>query len=263
MNVVVEGVSIEIEGIPIVTDVDITVASGSFHGLIGPNGSGKSTVLRAIYRSLRPVRGVVLLEGDDLWGALNARQAARRRAVVTQDSVFDLEFTVRDVVAMGRTPHKGAFSRDDERDRQVVDRALRDVEMTWAEARSVATLSGGERQRVLLGRALAQEAPVLVLDEPTNHLDVRAQHELLDLVRSLGLTTIAALHDLDHAASVCDRITVLDQGRVAATGAPTEVLVPELIREVFGVAAHVGRHPLTGRLHVVTASLPSSDEKES
>ncbi|MGD9795509.1 MAG: ABC transporter ATP-binding protein, partial [Acidimicrobiia bacterium] len=197
--------------------------------------------------------GAVALDGDDLWQTLSARDAARRRAVVTQDSTIDFDFSVADVVAMGRSPHKGLFERDNEHDSEIVSGALEDVEMAWAAARLVSTLSGGERQRVLLARALAQQAPILLLDEPTNHLDVRAQLELLDLVRSLGLTTIAALHDLDHAASTCDTITVIDRGRVVVTGAPAEVLTPDLIGEVFGVRAHVGPHPLTGRIHVATA----------
>jgi len=129
--------------------------------------------------------------------------------------------------------------------------------MGWAARRLVGTLSGGERQRVFLARAIAQDAPILVLDEPTNHLDVRAQLELLELVRSLQLTTLTALHDLDHAASVCDSITVLHRGSVVATGTPTEVLTPALIREVFGVDAHIGTHPLTGRMHIAVAPLPT------
>jgi iron complex transport system ATP-binding protein len=255
MRVTVAGVHILIEDIPIVSDVSIDVQPGHLHGIVGPNGSGKSTILRCIYRSLRPCQGAVRLDGDDLWTDLSARAAARRRAVVAQDTTLDLDFSVRDVVAMGRAPHKGLFERDNLHDGELIDSALADVGMAWAGHRLVATLSGGERQRVFLARAMVQQAPILVLDEPTNHLDVRAQVELLDLVRSLGLTTITALHDLDHAASVCDAITVVQRGRVVVTGAPIEVLTPELIGDVFGVRAHVGSHPITGRLHIAVAPL--------
>ena len=258
MKVTVAGVHVVIDDHRIVSDVSVEVQSGHLHGVVGPNGSGKSTILRCIYRSLRPTEGAVRLDGDDLWRDLSARAAARRRAVVAQDTNLDLDFSVRDVVAMGRAPHKRLFERDNQRDAVLIDKALADVGMAWAGERLVATLSGGERQRVFLARALVQQAPILVLDEPTNHLDVRAQVELLELVRSLGLTTITALHDLDHAASICDAITVVHHGRVVVTGPPIEVLTPQLIGDVFGVRAHVGSHPITGRMHIAVAPLDTS-----
>lgn len=259
MRVGISGVDVSIEGQAILAGVTFEVEDGEFHGVIGPNGSGKSTLLRCVYRALQPTAGAIVFDGDDLWRSLTARAAARRRAVVTQDSSIDLDFSVRDVVAMGRSPHKGIFERDNRADAAIVADALETVGMAWAIERLVATLSGGERQRVLLARALAQRAPVLVLDEPTNHLDVRAQVELLDLIRSLGLTTIAALHDLDQAAALCDSVSVLQRGRVVASGPPSAVLTPALIEEVFGVRAHIGTHPLTGRPHVTVAALsPSS-----
>ena len=265
MNVTIAGVDVVIETHQILGDVSIDIATGHFHGIVGPNGSGKSTLLRCIYRALEPTHGLVLLDGDDLWRTLSARHAARRRAIVAQDSAIDLDFSVRDVVAMGRAPHKGLFDRDDQNDRRIIDDALTSVGMAWAVDRLVATLSGGERQRVLLARALAQQAPILVLDEPTNHLDVRAQLELLDLVHSLGHTTIAALHDLDHAASLCHTISVLHLGRLVVTGPPHEVLTPELIGDVFGVRAHIGTHPITGRLHIAVAAAPATtpDDKDT
>ena len=255
MKVSIRGVQIAIDDNPILDDVALEVAPGEVHGLVGPNGSGKSTLLRCVYRALRPAAGTVHLGADDLWRDLSPKESARRRAVVSQDSPLDFDFTVRDVVAMGRMPHSTLMGRSDARDGEIVDRALEAVAMSWAQRRLVGTLSGGERQRVFLARAIAQEAPILVLDEPTNHLDVRAQLELLELVRSLRLTTLTALHDLDHAASVCDSITVLRRGSVVATGTPTEVLTPALIREIFGVDAHIGTHPLTGRMHIAVAPL--------
>ena len=255
MKVSVAGVDLAIGGVDIVSGASLEVSSGSFHGIVGPNGCGKSTLLRSIYRSLKPVAGSIVFDDADLWQALNAKTAARRRAVVTQDHIGDLDFSVREVVAMGRTPHKGIFDRDTSDDTDIVDRALADVGMNWASRRVLNTLSGGERQRVLLARALAQQAPILILDEPTNHLDVRAQVELLELVRSLGMTTITALHDLDHAASICDAITVMQRGTVVATGPPLGVLTAERIAAVFGVAAHIGTHPLTGRVQISVAPL--------
>ncbi|MYQ67724.1 ATP-binding cassette domain-containing protein [Streptomyces sp. SID4950] len=222
-------------------------------GLIGPNGSGKSTLLRSAYRVLRPVAGAVLIGGEDVWG-LSAREAARRRAIVTQHTVLGAEFTVEEVVAMGRTPHRGTLDRDGAEDHRTVRRALEDVHMAWASGRSFATLSGGEQQRVLLARALAQEAGLLILDEPTNHLDVRAQFDVLDLLRDLGMTTLTALHDLDHAVSYCDRVAVMAEGGLVAVGPPADVLTPELVHRVFGVRAVLDTHPLTGRPRIAVAS---------
>ncbi|WP_131742961.1 ABC transporter ATP-binding protein [Actinomadura roseirufa] len=254
MRLVIAGVTARIEGTAIVSGVDLVAEPGSFVGLIGPNGSGKSTLLRTVYRSLRPSDGVVSLDGDDLW-RMRARQAALRRAVVTQHGELSGEFSVAEVVAMGRAPHKGILERENSADRAVVEQSLERVGLAHAAERLFSTLSGGERQRALVARALAQEAPLLILDEPTNHLDVRAQLGLLDLVRSLGMTLLAALHDLDHAAAYCDHVIVLEKGRVRASGPPLEVLTPGFVAEVFGVRAHIGEHPITGRPHIAVASL--------
>ncbi|WP_433171750.1 ABC transporter ATP-binding protein [Actinoallomurus sp. CA-150999] len=255
MRLRIAGLSARIDARPILSDVELTAEPGEFVALVGPNGSGKSTLLRTVYRALRPTAGVISLDGADLW-AMRARQAARRRAVVTQHGDVDAELSVAEVVTMGRGPHKGLLDRENDTDRAVVRTSLERVGMVGEAGRPFSTLSGGERQRVLLARALAQQAPLLVLDEPTNHLDVRAQLDLLDLVRDLGLTLLAALHDLDHAAAYGDRVVVLEQGRIVGHGPPLEVLTPELIAQVFGVRAHIGPHPITGRPHIAVASRP-------
>ncbi|MFD8493134.1 ABC transporter ATP-binding protein [Amycolatopsis sp. NPDC059657] len=252
MKVVIGEVSVRIDDTTILDGVDLVAEPGEITGVIGPNGSGKSTLLRCVYRALKPNTGTIHIGPDDVWRT-SARQAGLRTAVVAQDHDLDNDYSVLEIVAMGRTPHKGILDRETESDRSIVEDALARVAMTWAAHRVFATLSGGERQRVLLARALTQEAPVLLLDEPTNHLDIGAQHELLDLVRELGLTTIAALHDLDHATTYCDRLALLRAGRVIATGTPAEVLVADRVAEVFGVRSAVVPHPLTGRPHFVTA----------
>jgi iron complex transport system ATP-binding protein len=253
MQLEFEGVSINIASARIVSDVSLRIAPGEMVGLVGPNGSGKSTLLRSAYRVLRPIGGAALIGGESVW-AMSAREAARRRAIVTQHTALDAEFSVKEVVAMGRTPRKGMLDRDGDRDHQIVERALDDVHMLWAAQRSFTTLSGGEQQRVLIARALAQEAGLLILDEPTNHLDVRAQFEVLDLLRHLGLTTLTALHDLDHAVSYCDRVAVMAEGKLVAVGVPTEVLTPDLVHDVFGVRAMLDTHPITGRPRIAVAS---------
>ncbi|MEZ0111115.1 iron complex transport system ATP-binding protein [Catenulispora sp. EB89] len=252
MQLELKGVCVDIDTRPILSDVDLRIAPGELVALVGPNGSGKSTLLRTVYRTLRPRAGAVFLGGDDL-RRLRPREAALRRAVLPQHGDAGSEFTAAEVVGMGRTPHLRSWQRPGDGDASIVGEALERVGLSWAADRLVTTLSGGERQRVLLARALAQQAPLLVLDEPTNHLDIRSQLELLELVRDLGLTLLAALHDLDHAASLADRVVVLRDGAVVANGAPSETLTPALIREVFGVRAHVGSHPITGRPHIAVA----------
>jgi iron complex transport system ATP-binding protein len=246
MRLVLEGVAVDLGGCPIVAEADLVVEPGEFVGLVGPNGCGKSTLLRSIYRALRPAAGLISLDGDDLW-RLPAKEAARRVAVVAQESPTDMDFTVKEVVALGRTPHKRPLDRDTGEDHAICRDALDRVGMTGAHQRTYTTLSGGEKQRVLVARALAQRSHLHLLDEPTNHLDVRYQLEILGLVRGLGHSTLAAIHDLNLAATYCDRLYVMASGRLVASGPPHEVLTPERIAEFFGVRAHRWTHPLTGR----------------
>ncbi|MFD9906837.1 ABC transporter ATP-binding protein [Streptomyces sp. NPDC059063] len=245
MRIDIEDLSVAYAGRTVVSGAHLVAADGEITGLVGPNGSGKSTLLRTVYRHLRPAAGRVLLSGTDI-RELTPVQAARHVAALPQERGTDVELTVHEVVAMGRTPYKRAFAGDDDADRETVARALAEVGMAGQAGRRFTALSGGERQRVLLARAFAQAPDVLVLDEPTNHLDIRHQVELLSLLRGKGRTTLVSLHDLNAAASVCDRLHVLHEGSVVASGPPREVLQPALLEEVFGVRAAVVGHPLTG-----------------
>ncbi|MFF0410500.1 ABC transporter ATP-binding protein [Kitasatospora sp. NPDC004745] len=245
MRITIEQVTVALGGRDVLSDVGLIAAEGEIAGLVGPNGSGKSTLLRTVYRHLRPRAGRVLLASRDV-RSLAPAEAARHVAALPQERGSDFEFSVREVVAMGRTPYKRAFAGDDERDRAAVAEALEQVGLGAYADRRFAQLSGGERQRVLLARAFAQQPDVLVLDEPTNHLDVRHQVELLAVLRAQRRTTLISLHDLNAAASLCDRLHVLHRGALVASGTPREVLTPELLAEVFGVRAAVVEHPLTG-----------------
>ena len=233
----------------IIDDIRLSVETGAFIGLIGPNGSGKSSLLRCIYRSLKPDAGSISLDGADLL-AMSPRDAARKMAVVLQESPVQFDFTVQELVLMGRTPHKSAFDPDTIDDWEIVTDALAQVDMLDFRERSYGTLSGGEKQRVLIARALAQQSQFLVLDEPTNHLDIRYQLEILDIVRELRVTTLAALHDLNLATLYCDQLYVLSEGRVAASGAPDDIVTADLIYQVYGVRADVAIDPMTGRTHI-------------
>ena len=224
-------------------DIHLHTAEGEFVGLIGPNGSGKTSLLRCAYRGYEPAMGRVTLDGDDLWQR-SPRWCAQRIAVVLQEFPQEFGLTVADVVAMGRTPHKGLFDGDSAEDSARVAQALEQVGLAACAARSFASLSGGEKQRVLLARALVQQPGLLILDEPTNHLDPRYQLQLLQHLRGLGLSVLASFHDLNLAAAFCDRLCVIAAGRIVASGTPAEVLTSDLLHEVFGVRALVDSHPL-------------------
>ncbi|MFF2007520.1 ABC transporter ATP-binding protein [Streptomyces sp. NPDC058195] len=242
MRLTVNGLHVTLDGAPVLHDVGLDVEPGQIVGLVGPNGSGKSTLLRSVYRSRRPVAGVVEVGGRDLW-RLSTRAAARYVAAVLQDGAGAGGLTVAETVALGRTPHHGMLGRDGESDRHAVAAAMENCGIASLAGRGLASLSGGERQRVLLARALAQTPELLVLDELTNHLDIRARFELLGLIRETGVTTLAALHDLDLAARFCDRLVVLHRGRAVAAGPVLDALTPGLLHEVFGVRARAERHP--------------------
>ncbi|MEU1662382.1 ABC transporter ATP-binding protein [Streptomyces sparsogenes] len=252
MRLDIDEVTIEASGARLVDGIRLSAGSGTFVGLVGPNGSGKSTLLRSVYRALRPTSGVVRLDGEDLH-AMDARAAARVLAALPQESSAEFDFTVAEVVAMGRLPHRDRTAASD---REICARAMTRTGVAHLADRGFLGLSGGEKQRVLIARALAQQPRVLVLDEPTNHLDIAHQLEVLSLVRADGLTVLAALHDLNLAAAHCDVLYVIAGGRIVASGPPRDVLRPPLLAEVFGVRAHPVRHPETGAIQLLFDRLP-------
>ncbi|MFT7841764.1 ABC transporter ATP-binding protein [Saccharothrix sp. BKS2] len=246
MKLDLDAISVSIAGRPILDQVSLTVHTGRFIALVGPNGSGKSTLLRTVYRARRPDAGTVRLDGRDLW-SMSAAEAARHTGVLMQEQHSGFEFTVAETVALGRTPHLGMFDRFTRSDRAAVDDAMTRTGLIPFRNRRVGELSGGERQRVLLARALAQQPRLLVLDEPTNHLDIRHQLDILELVRELDITVLAALHSLDLAAAYADSVALLDAGHLVEHGPPEEVLTPTAIRKVFDVDATVHHDEGTAR----------------
>jgi iron complex transport system ATP-binding protein len=222
----------------VVDEVSLQVEDGTTVGLLGPNGSGKSSLIRILAGLRPPDSGDVLLDGSPLAG-MSRRRMARRLAVVEQEPATSQDLRVRDVVALGRIPHRPAWALDSADDRAVIEEAAAHAGIADRLDQRFSTLSGGERQRTQIARALAQEPEILLLDEPTNHLDVRHQLALLSLVRRMPMTCLVALHDLNLAAAYCDRVFVLSQGRVVAGGPPAQVLTESLIAEVYGVRARV------------------------
>jgi len=244
MELRLEQVSVDLNGRELVHEVDVTVASGEVMGLIGPNGSGKSTLLKCVYRTVSP-SGVVRLDGDDI-RSLSLQESARRVAAVTQDPGSDVDFTVEEVVALGRVPHSRGNRPLSAAERELCTQAMKRMDILHLASRGILQLSGGERQRALVARAIVQQPRILILDEPTNHLDIRHQIELLGFLKRSGLTVLIVLHDLNLAAATCDRLVVLADGGIVATGTPAEVLTRGMLADVFGVDAVVVAHPTTG-----------------
>ncbi len=262
MRVAFDRVNISIDGTPVIHEASLAVESGHTVGILGANGSGKSTLLRSLYRVIKPSSGTVCLDGADVWG-MPLRTVARSVAVMAQESESEFDLDVLDVVLLGRVPHRKGFGADTDKDLNLAEQALTDVGSLGFASRAFTGLSGGEKQRVLLARALVQQSRVLVLDEPTNHLDIAFQLELMHIISSLGLTTIAALHDLNLAIAHCDEIAVMHAGRVVAFGCPEDVLTPELIGDVFGVLSHRMRHPESGQLLIAYSSRHSHQTTSS
>ena len=250
MSLELRDLAVDISGRRIVTGIGFTVPDGSFAGLLGPNGSGKSTILKAIYRVHRPSAGQVLVDGQDLL-ALRPQDAARRIAVVAQEFTLEFDFTVAELVMIGRTPHKRAFDRDDDTDRAMTGEAIERAGCQDLAYRGFNTLSGGEKQRALIALALAQGADHLILDEPTSHLDIRYQVEILELIAGLGITVLAAIHDISLAALFCDTVHLIADGQLIAGGPPEDVLTAATVSAAYGTDVLVIAHPETGTPHLI------------
>jgi iron complex transport system ATP-binding protein len=234
------GVSVRLGGRVVVDDVDLDVGEGEWVGLIGPNGAGKTTLLRAV-AGLVPFAGSIVLDGRHA-GDLRRGEISRLLAIVPQEPSTPPWMTVGEYVLMGRTPHLGPLAKEGARDRQAAGSALARLDLGGYEKRRLGTLSGGEKQRVVVARAIAQEARIVLLDEPTSSLDIGHQQqalEMLDLLRaSSGLTLVAAMHDLTLAAQYADRMVLL-AGRIVAEGAPADVLTEALIATHYGASTDV------------------------
>jgi iron complex transport system ATP-binding protein len=246
--ITVDDCSLSFGELSVLESVSLSIEPGEFVGLVGPNGAGKTTLLRAISGALEPDSGSVTVGGVDLRTA-SSRASSRLVAVVPQDTSLSFSFPVRDVVEMGRHPHRSRFSSPGSDDRAAVEHALERTRTAEFADRPIDEISGGQRQRVVLARAIAQETPVMVLDEPTASLDINHQVETLELVRELigeGRTVIAAIHDLDLAARYCDRLVLLADGSVARDGPPSSVLTGGALAEAFDANAVVTPNPVTG-----------------
>ena len=233
----------------ILKDISFEVPEGTFVGIIGPNGSGKSTLLKNIYRLHQPDDGSILFNQKPLHKMKN-KECAKEIAVLAQETQTQFEFTVEQIVKMGRYPYKSVFEDYSKEDIEMVEQILVKVGLQAYRHRLFSELSGGEKQRTLIARALVQNTQFLVLDEPTNHLDIGYQIQLMDLVKNLQITTIAAIHDLNLATMYCDYLIVMKDGEIINMGKIEEVITTDMIKTVFGVNAYIGINPMNQRLQI-------------
>ena len=238
----------------VLDQVSVNVERGTVVGLLGPNGSGKTTLLRILSGMVTPQSGHVVLNGQPML-SFTRRGLARQIAVVPQETYSTFDFTVLDIVLMGRYPHLGVFELEGADDLEIARAALAATDTSALETRMFATLSGGEKQRVVIASALAQAANLLLLDEPTSSLDLGYQFEIASILRRLNreraATMVVSTHDLNFAAALCGRVVLLKEGRVIADGATEEILTASNVRALYGMDADVTFHERAGHLTVV------------
>ncbi len=228
----IEKVSVSIDNTEIIKDISLSAKKGEFVGLLGPNGSGKSTLLKTVYRECEKKSGKIFIDNEDLDLKTN-KELACKTAVVSQEFDYGFEFSVEEIVMMGRYPSKAFYESETDVDKKIVIESLQKVGMQDFIKRNFLTLSGGEKQRVLIARALAQQTDLIIMDEPTNHLDIGYQILILNLIKSLNKTVVMALHDLNMVLTYCDRVYLLDKGRVVTSGTPNDVIKVDLINKIY------------------------------
>ncbi|MBS9721405.1 ABC transporter ATP-binding protein [Tianweitania sp. BSSL-BM11] len=249
MSIAAKDISWSVGRKPVLDRVSLMAEPGKVLGLLGPNGSGKTSLLRILAGLRQAHKGQVSIDGQNI-RSVGRRTLAQRIAFVEQHAATNVDLRVIDVVKLGRFPHRSPFSNWSAADEEAVGEALERCDMADRSDQRWQSLSGGERQRVHIARALAQTPKELILDEPTNHLDVNHQLSLLELVSSLSITCIVSLHDLNHAAMFCDRLVVLESGRIVAAGTPEDVLTQSLLKDVFAVDARIETSIHHSRPHV-------------
>lgn len=234
----IQNLSYSIKDKDILKNISLSATKNEIVGLIGANGSGKSTILKNIYKSLSYINGSIKVQDEEV-NELTNKQLARKIAVVAQDNDASFDFTVEEVVIMGRYAKKGMFVNYNDDDYTLCNKILTELKIEKLKKQSYLTLSGGERQKVLLARALIQETDILILDEPTNHLDIGAQLQMLKKIKSLNKTILVALHDINFALSYCDRVYILDKGEIYSYGYPADVITEEMINKLYDASCKI------------------------
>lgn len=238
----------------ILNSITLNIEDGKFTGIIGPNGSGKTTLVKLISKLLKSDKNTVSVNNKDLTHT-KIHDLAKVMALVPQSSEVVYEFTVLEVVMLGRTPHLGRFDRTSKADYEIVKKAMQDTDTWQYKDRFINQLSGGERQRVIIAKALAQEPKILILDEPVTYLDVHHQIQVMDLIKKLSesrrITIVTILHDLNSALKYCDYVALLNDGEVYKYGIPKEVVTVNNIKSVYDIDVHMIKHPITNTPHII------------
>lgn len=235
---------------PVIFGINLSISRGEFVGIIGPNGAGKSTLIRLISGLQKDYQGSITLFGQDI-STYKPGKLARKIAYVPQHIALNFPFTVKDVVHMGRFPHRQNPISEDALANEAIARAMSDMDLNTLQDRPFTQLSGGEKQRAIIASAMAQESELLLLDEPTTALDLRHQQMILTRLKELDKTILLVTHDINLAAQFCKRIIILDQGSILADGVPQEVLNFELLQEVYGVKVYIDLNPYTKSIYIL------------
>ncbi|MBC5689108.1 ABC transporter ATP-binding protein [Mediterraneibacter sp. NSJ-55] len=249
MQLSVKDLDYIIEGTKVLDAVSLCVEEGGFVGLIGPNGCGKSTLLKNIYKTYKPERNAVFISGKDVM-EMPPKEMAGEVSVVAQENNVEFDVEVLDMVMYGRYAHRRFLEGEKKEDIELCRQFLREVGMEGYEHRMYLSLSGGEKQRVLLARALTQQSRLIVLDEPTNHLDVRYQYLIMQTLKKQKITVFSSIHDLNIASMYCDKIILMDRGRIVAVGRPEEIITEKYMQEVFGVRSQIKVNEITGKIQI-------------
>lgn len=238
----------------ILKDINLTIKKGYFYSIIGPNGSGKTTLLRNIAKSLEPTPKSVFVDNIDVT-KLSRRNMAKKLSVVPQNTNIEFEFTVTDIVLMGRSPYIGRFQAESSRDLEIAERAMRSTNTWHLRDKPITQISGGERQRVIVARALAQNTDIMLLDEPVSQLDIHHQIELMETIQALikerHITVVSVMHDLNLSAQYSDYIILMNEGKVVCQGTPHDVITEENIKRVYKLYSYIMNNPVTGKPYIM------------
>ncbi|MBZ9687172.1 heme ABC transporter ATP-binding protein [Clostridium estertheticum] len=238
----------------VLKNININIERGKFYTILGPNGSGKTTLLRILSKSLNMEKGEISIDGVDLT-QIKANTLAKEMAVVPQSTEIEFDFSVQDIVLMGRTPHISRFCSESEKDIEIAMNAMKCTNTWELRNKSINALSGGEKQRVVVARAIAQETGIILLDEPISHLDIHHQIEIMNQLKELNqnknITIIAVLHDLNLAAAYGDRMILMHDCVVYKNGIPEEVLTEDIIKKVYGLEVYITKNPKTGKTFIM------------
>jgi len=238
----------------VLSNINITIEKGKFYTILGPNGSGKTTLLKLISKGLNVSKNHVFIDGEDL-NTISSKQLAKKIAMVPQSTEIEFDFSVEDIVLMGRTPHIKRFSSESEKDFEMAREAMEMTNTLILKDKKINELSGGERQRVIVARAICQDTNIILLDEPISHLDIHHQIEIMNEMKQLNenknITIVAVLHDLNIAAAYSDHMILMNKGKVHSYGRPEEILNEKTIKEVYGLQVYITKNPKTNKTFIM------------